>query len=172
MALRAAIPKTVRISDESTERDNSVAEEKRENAAHQGGGQSYKGQDCQAPTREDHLQQQHNADRGGERVDEHFPLGILAFGIFPQNFGIVLQRKLNTCQALLDVADHGSEVPAPRIKTNVDATPEILAGDDVGAWLDADVSNVFQRNVVAPRRVDQEFADAATLCRVFGVPHT
>src|SRR6185437_6612721 len=109
---------------------------------------------------------------GNMRIDEHFPLGILAFGIFPQNFGIVLQRKLNTCQPLLDVADHGSEVTAPRIKTNVDATPEILAGDDVGAWLNGDVSNVFQLNVVAPRRVDQEFTYArCTLPGIWCAPH-
>ena len=92
-------------------------------------------------------------------IEHHLSLRGLRFGIFTEHLGIVLQRELDLGKTLLHLVGDSGKIAAAGIGRDIDPTPEIFAGDDVGARLDADICDFLQSHRATIGRVDQQLAE-------------
>ena len=131
MPLRAAMPNTVRKPTSEPSEMDPRRRGGRHHPADQRRGQRQEDDRRQAPAAESGLQEQEDAERGGDREAEQALLGGLALGEVAEQLGVVFARELDRGQRRLDVGDDRADVPPAHTRGDVDVARDGVMLDDV-----------------------------------------
>ena len=140
--LRAGDTQHRQEADQRAERDDPVAQVGGQHPAHQRRGQSQEDERGQPPAAEGGLQQQEDADGGGDAEAEQPLLGGLPLGELAEQLGVVLEREVDRGQLRLDVADDRAEVATTHVGANVDIAREGLVQNLIRRWGDDHLGDV------------------------------